>query len=129
MFPTSDTRGPKVLVVDDDAALRELMVTRLTIAGYEAYEARDGQEAMERLFDIKPAAMVLDINMPRMDGFTVLETLAGRGGIKNLRIMVLTARNQSGDVRRAIALGAHDYLAKPFKDMQFLVRMARLVRK
>lgn len=129
MFPTSDTRGPKVLVVEDDAALRELMVTRLTIAGYEPYEARDGQEAMERLFDIKPAAMVLDINMPRMDGFTVLETLTGRGGMKNLRIMVLTARNQSADVRRAIALGAHDYLAKPFKDMQFLIRMARLIRK
>jgi CheY-like chemotaxis protein len=129
MFQTSDTKGPKVLVVEDDPALRELMVTRLTLAGYEAYEARDGQEAMERLFDIRPAAMVLDINMPRMDGFTVLETLKGRGGIKNLRIMVLTARNQADDVRRAIALGAHDYLAKPFKDLQFLMRMARLVRK
>lgn len=124
-----DTKGPKVLVVEDDAALRDLLMTRLTLAGYEAFEARNGEEALERIVDIRPDAMVLDINMPRVDGFAVLETLRARGIAKSLRIMVLTARNQSDDVRRAIALGAHDYLAKPFKDVLFLVRMARLVRK
>lgn len=124
-----DTKGPKVLVVEDDAALRDLLMTRLTLAGYEAFEARNGEEALARIAELRPDAMVLDINMPRVDGFAVLETLRTRGMAKNLRIMVLTARNQADDVRRAIALGAHDYLAKPFKDMLFLIRMARLVRK
>jgi CheY-like chemotaxis protein len=129
MYNLGDTKGPRVLVVEDDPALRELLMTRLTIAGYDAHDARDGQEALDRIGELRPAAMVLDINMPRMDGFQVLQTLAGRGQLKGLRVMVLTARNQTDDVRRAIALGAHDYMAKPFKDLQFLTRMARLVRK
>lgn len=121
-------KGPRVVVAEDDPALRELLVTRLAIAGYEPFEARDGDEALQRIADVRPHALVLDINMPRMDGFTVLQTLRARD-MKNLRIMVLTARNQTEDVQKAIALGAHDYLAKPFKDLQFLMRMARLVRK
>lgn len=126
MFQT-ESKGPRVLVVEDDPALRELVVTRLTIAGYDVHEARDGEHALQRIADLRPAALVLDINMPKMDGFAVLETLKARGPNK-LRIMVLTARNQPDDVRRAIALGAHDYLAKPFKDLQLLMRVARLVR-
>lgn len=77
--------------------------------------------------EVVPAAMVLDINMPRLDGFGVLK------GMKALGIavptLVLTARNQSSDVQEALKLGASDFLAKPFQDQQLLARVGRLVRR
>lgn len=128
MYRSVESKGRRVLVVDDELTMRELLSTRLAIAGYDAHEAKDGYEALARLPDLRPSVLILDINMPRMDGFEVLENLRGRDYASGIRIMVLTARNHTADVRRAVALGAHDYLAKPFKDLQFLARMARLLR-
>ena len=71
--------------------------------------------------------MVLDINMPNLDGFGVLAELNKRPLAKQPPVLVLTARNGSDDVRRCLSLGAKDYLAKPFKDTQLLARVARLV--
>ena len=62
----------RVLVVDDDPMMMELLTTRLDLAGYESHSARNGREALARLRDLRPAGMVLDINMPEMDGFAVL---------------------------------------------------------
>jgi two-component system OmpR family response regulator len=117
-----------MLVVDDDPLVRELLTTRLSIAGYEAHHARDGFEGLNRLAELRPAGMILDINMPGLDGFDVLETLRRTNKVGSVRIMVLTARNQTADVQRAIGLGARDYLAKPFTDAQFLSRVTRLMR-
>ena len=117
-----------MLVVDDDLMMRELLTTRLAIAGYETFQARDGHEALKLIVEVRPAAMVLDINMPELDGFGVLEHLNTMGLIDSLRVMVLTARNQAADVRRALDLGARDFLTKPFSDAQFLARTARLLR-
>ena len=107
----------------------QLIVTRLAIAGYTTFQARDGQEAVRRLREVAPAAMLLDINMPLVDGFEVLSQMHRNGQTKSVAVMVLTARNQPQDVRRAIALGARDFLAKPFRDEQLLARVARLVRR
>lgn len=129
MFHTPDhRRGPRMLVVDDDPMIRELLTTRLSIAGYDAHHARDGFEGLNRLSELKPAGMILDINMPGLDGFDVLQTLRTTGRTSSVRIMVLTARNQSTDVQKAIGLGAKDYLSKPFNDAQFLSRVTRLMR-
>ena len=119
----------KVLVVEDEPAVLQLIVTRLAIAGYTTFQARDGQEAVRRLREVAPAAMLLDINMPLVDGFEVLSQMHRNGQTKSVAVMVLTARNQPQDVRRAIALGARDFLAKPFRDEQLLARVARLVRR
>ncbi len=119
----------RVLVVDDDPMVRELLTTRLTLAGYVAFQARNGHEALACLSEIRPDAMILDINMPALDGFRVLETMRATGDVEKVRVMVLTARNQKDDVQRAIRLGARDFLAKPFNDAQFLARTARLVRR
>ena len=119
----------RILVVDDDPFVLELILTRLTLAGYRTFSARDGQEAVERMADIRPEAMVLDINMPRLDGFGVLRHMAASGQSQRVATMVLTARNQPQDVQTAISLGARDYLSKPFRDDQLLARIARLLRK
>jgi two-component system OmpR family response regulator len=119
----------RILLVEDDPMVLELLQTRLEIAGYQTFLARDGVQALNVMAEVKPVAMVLDINMPRLDGFGVLNKMRESGAIARVSTMVLTARNKPDDVRQAIALGARDYLAKPFKDEVLLARVARLVRK
>lgn len=121
--------GRRVLVVDDEPAVLELVVTRLAIAGYQTYQARNGREAIQRLADVIPDGLVLDINMPVVDGFEVLLHMQRQRLTARTAVMVLTARNRPDDVARAIELGAIDFLAKPFKDTQLLVRVARLLRR
>lgn len=118
----------RLLVVDDDPMILELLVTRLDLAGYQVAAARDGHEALKRVADGHPHAMILDVNMPRLDGFGVLRHLKSTGRITTLPVMVLTARHQAGDVQEAILLGAKDFLAKPFKDNQLFLRVERLLR-
>ncbi len=120
---------PRVLVVDDDPMVLEIVTTRLALAGCSVTGARDGGAAIERIREVRPVAMVLDINMPGLDGFGVLKHMKITGAIRSIATLVLTARNRPEDVKLAIALGARDYLAKPFKDDQLLIRMARLLRK
>jgi DNA-binding response OmpR family regulator len=117
----------RVLVVEDDQIILDLITTRLDIAGYDTYFARDGFEGLKRLHELRPSALVLDLNMPRLDGFGLLRKMRQEG--LNVPTMVLTARNQPDDVRQAIGLGARDFLAKPFKDEQLLQRVGRLLRR
>ena len=124
MRPRTD--GGRLLVVDDDPMMLELLTTRLTLAGYKVLRARNGGEAITLATHERLNGMLLDINMPGLDGFGVLEGLKRHGVLKTLPVMVLTARNQGDDVRRAVALGARDFLTKPFKDQQLLTRGARL---
>lgn len=120
---------PRVLVADDDATIVELLMTRLELGGYSCFSARDGYQAMARLYEVRPVAMILDINMPRLDGFGVLRAMRQADQTCRVATMVLTARNQSTDVQEALRLGARDYMAKPFDDQVLLQRVARLVRK
>jgi two-component system OmpR family response regulator len=120
--------GRRVLVVDDEPFLLELITTRLELAGYVTRTARDGVQAMERVSDFRPEAMLLDVNMPRLDGFDVLRLMREQHLIERTPTMVLTARSASADVAKAVQLGARDYLSKPFKDEQLLARVARLLR-
>lgn len=128
MAPSARPTG-RVLVVDDDLMMRELLATRLAIAGYETFLAKDGREAIHALHEQRPDAMVLDINMPVLNGFGVLEHMQATGQVESVAVMVLTARNQAADVRQAMTLGARDFLTKPFSDTQLLARMARLMRR
>jgi two-component system OmpR family response regulator len=116
----------KVLVIEDDSNVRELIRTRLTLSGYEVQTARNGVEGLNRALCFHPDAMVLDINMPELDGFGVLERLKAKG--LRIPVLVLTARHAADDVRRAIGLGAKDYLTKPFTETQLQARVARLLR-
>lgn len=119
--------GRRILVVDDEKAIRDLVTMRLEIAGFVTSAASDGLSALARIRDFKPHAMILDINMPLMDGFGLMARM-GKDQLATLPTLVLTARGQAEDVKRAITLGARDYLSKPFKDDHLLARMARLLR-
>lgn len=119
--------APHVLIVDDDEQIRDLLRTRLELDGLHTVCANDGIEGMISLTSHRPAAMLLDVSMPRMDGFQMLEALKRTRRIPPPTLM-LTARNAAEDVRRAISLGAKDYLAKPFNDQMLLRRVRRLLR-
>ncbi len=119
----------RIFVAEDDPATLELIITRLVVAGYQTAFARDGAEALSGILNTAPHAVILDINMPYMDGFSVMQALRDHPAVSDqLPIMVLTARNEQKDVRKAVELGARDFLSKPFKDAQLLDRVARLLR-
>jgi len=122
------SRRACILVAEDDTGVRELICTRLMVAGYDTHTARNGREAVQRAHTLKPDGIVLDINMPELDGFAVLQELAGERRLKNTPVLVLTARHAEEDVKRAISLGAKDFLTKPFNDGQLIARVARLLR-
>ncbi|MBX3482608.1 response regulator transcription factor [Phenylobacterium sp.] len=124
-----EPRRRRILVVDDEPYVVELIVTRLELAGFETRASRNGQDALNRLGDFKPEAMVLDINMPVLDGFGVLAHMKAQGLSDRIPTMVLMARNSGDDVARAIGLGAKDYLAKPFRDEALIARVGRLLAR
>ena len=117
---------PSILIAEDDAEIRHLIRERLESAGYQTRLVRDGAEAMAALQGWRFAGLLLDINMPHVDGFGVLEAGPRVRGFPP--VLVLTARHDSADVKRAISLGARDYLTKPFSEAQLLARVKRLVR-
>jgi DNA-binding response OmpR family regulator len=123
----SGARERRVLVVEDDWAISDLIKTRLEIQEFRTRIAGNGLEALKAVRDFRPHAMILDIKMPLMDGFGVMTQL-GRDRMASLPTLVLTASGDADDVRRAVALGAKDYLAKPFEDPQLVAKLARLFR-
>lgn len=117
-----------ILIAEDDANIIALLTTRLGLAGYQTLKARDGWEAIDAVHSLKPAGLLLDVNMPRLDGFGVLQVLKGNHAVRHVPVMMITARNASDDIQRALRLGASDYLTKPFSDAVLLARLARLLR-
>lgn len=118
----------RILIVDDSEAVRDLLSIRLGVLGYTVQAVKDGSIALERFAEFRPDAMIVDISMPRLDGFGFLERL-GVEKVYSCPTLMLTARHADGDVRRAIELGARDFLAKPFEERQLFRRVARLTRK
>ncbi|RZJ29534.1 MAG: response regulator [Brevundimonas sp.] len=123
------TDRKRVLIAEDDGLVRETLRTRLGVAGYEVHVARTGTEALQRILAIKPDVLVLDINMPELDGFGVMEALRAEQPDLKLPIMVLSARRNEDDVKRAVALGARDYVLKAQAETDLLGRIQRLLRR
>lgn len=105
----------EVLITDDSPVLRALMVRALTIIGHKVTIAEDGQEAIDILDKFAPDLMVLDVEMPRLDGYGVLREMRRRGLFRHTRILMLTSLSKEKDWFKAYKHGAHQYLTKPFK--------------
>lgn len=117
----------KILVVDDDSAIRSTIADSLRVAGHTAIEASDGAAAIDLATRHSYDLVILDVNMPRVDGFTVLEKLRRRK--PSLPIIMLTARDEREDVVRGLRLGADDYIRKPFGLEEFLLRVSAVLRR
>ena len=116
-----------VLVVEDDPDLGDTIVTFLKEEGLEAKLARDGDQAMRMVDQLSPSAMILDLMMPRRDGFSVLRELRADGRIANLPVIVVTAIFGLSERLYATELGAADYVTKPFELDELLERVRNVL--
>lgn len=120
--------GHEVMVAENDRAVLEMLQIRLMVAGYHTSMARTGAAALTSLRSIRPAALIIDLNLPEMSGFEVLEALGSRCGKLPFPTLVMARRPSADDIQRAIRLGARDILVKPFSGADVLDRVARLLR-
>jgi DNA-binding response OmpR family regulator len=108
-----DPNHPKrILLVEDDDALANVYVTRLQAENFDVRRVANGEEALATALSYKPDLVVLDVMMPKVSGFDVLDILRNTPETANLKIIMLTALSQDSDKQRAEALGADDYLVK-----------------
>ena len=115
----------KILVVDDEPEIREMLEARLSANGYEVVTAKDGLEAVEKFSEEMPAMVILDVLMPRVDGFKVLEIIKNHASSSPVPIIMLTAKGESGNILKAQEMQATDYIIKPFKAEELLAVVKR----
>ena len=122
----NERRG-RILVVDDDRAVRESLVRALGLEGYEVTAANDGAKALDLLRSDTPDVLVLDVMMPVVDGLTVCRVL--RSEKNRVPVLMLTARTETSDRVAGLDAGADDYLPKPFALEELLARVRALIRR
>ena len=113
----------RALVVDDEADILHLIEIKLKKAGFEVVTARDGQEGLDKALTEKPDIMLVDVMMPKMDGYTVVSEVRQKLGSEAPLIIFLTAKGQEADVVKGLSSGADDYIIKPFAPRELIARI------
>jgi len=127
--PAAAEPPPLVLIADDDPAMRVLVITIMKAQGFEVAEAADGIEALDLAQRLSPAILLLDMDMPRLDGFGVLEALRRRLAGRAVPVVVVTVHDDPATEARCIELGAEDYLTKPIQPSSLVVRVRAVLRR
>ena len=117
----------QIMIIDDEAGVRELLGDALKLAGFETVSAADAMIAQTMLRTIKPDLLIVDINMPLMDGFEFIERIRGNGD--NTPALMLSARGDRADITRGLTLGADDYVTKPFGLEELVLRVRAILRR
>lgn len=115
----------KILIVDDEEKIRELIRMNLELAGYKCDEAEDGEMALEKLNKFSPDLALLDIMLPKKNGYEIAQSFIKQ----NVPIIFLTAKDSVTDKVRGLKLGADDYIVKPFESMELLARIEVVLRR
>jgi DNA-binding response OmpR family regulator len=113
----------RVLAVDDETDILRLIEIKLKKSGFEVQTAHDGEEGLEKALAEKPDLMILDVMMPKMDGFTVIARIQEQMGEDRPIIILLTSMGQEADVVKGLTSGADDYIIKPFSPRELLARI------
>jgi len=121
------SQQPKVLVIDDEPGVRELISEALSISEITAVQAADGLEALSFLRRERFDLLILDINMPKLDGLALLEKLRNEG--MSVPVLMLSARADKADINRGLRTGADDYLTKPFSIEELVLRVKAIMRR
>jgi two-component system OmpR family response regulator len=116
-----------IMIIDDEAGVRELLSDALKLAGFETVAAADAMVAQTMLRTIKPDLLIVDINMPLMDGFEFIERIRGNGD--NTPALMLSARGDRADITKGFTLGADDYVTKPFGLEELVLRVRAILRR
>ncbi len=114
----------RVLVVDDDEVIRQLIAVNLQLEGFEVETAVDGQDCLERVGEVRPDVITLDVMMPRLDGWVTAGRLREDPATSHIRVVMITARAQEHDIRRGHEIGVDAYVTKPF-DPNVLIQTVR----
>ena len=117
----------KVLIVDDEKDLVDMLKLRIEAMGYEVYSAFDGQEGLAKAREIKPDLIVLDIMMPKMNGYEVCRFLKFDDEFKDIPIIMLTARGQEADKQLGEEVGADEYITKPFDSNELVEKIKSIL--
>lgn len=118
---------PKVLVIDDEPGVRDLISEALSLSGITAVPAADGLEALSFLRRERFDLLILDINMPKLDGLALLEKLRTEG--MSVPVLMLSARADKADINQGLRIGADDYLTKPFSIEELVLRVKAIMRR
>jgi two-component system phosphate regulon response regulator PhoB len=121
--------GMRVLVVDDESDIVALVAYHLAKAGFQVATASDGVEAIDQVRRETPALVVLDLMLPGMSGFDVLESIRAEPATRAIPVLMLTARKEEPDKLRGLSLGADDYLTKPFSPAELVLRVKAILRR
>lgn len=116
----------KALIVDDDRVLADVVAFALRREGFQVIQAYDGPSALQRWADDNPDLIILDVNLPGMDGFTICQRIRHEA---DTPIIMLTVRSEDGDVVQGLDLGADDYITKPFSPSQLVARAHAVLRR
>ena len=116
---------PLVMVVDDSLTVRKITGRMLTREGYEFATAKDGVDALQQLQELKPDLILLDVEMPRMDGFEFARNVRADEATKRIPIIMITSRTADKHRNRALELGVNEYMGKPYQEEQLLALIRR----
>ncbi|WP_277209313.1 response regulator transcription factor [Isoptericola croceus] len=127
MAASSDAPEARLVVVDDEPNIRELLSTSLRFAGFEVHAAGDGTSALQLVRDTEPDLVVLDVMLPDMDGFTVTRRMRATG--RHTPVLFLTARDDTQDKIQGLTVGGDDYVTKPFSLEEVVARIRAVLRR
>ena len=121
--------APLVMVVDDSLTVRRVTQRLLERSGYEVMQAKDGVDALRQLQEVRPDVMLVDIEMPRMDGFDLTRNVRGTELTRSIPIVMITSRTADKHRRMAMELGVNAYLGKPYQDDELLALIRSYVKE
>ena len=120
------TKGTKILVVDDEKLYRHLLEINLGTEGYEVITATNGEECLDLVSKKHPDLVILDVMMPKLDGFSTLERIRQ---FSEVPVIMLTGKNEERDRVKGLDAGADDYVAKPFSATELIARVRSVLRR
>jgi DNA-binding response OmpR family regulator len=115
----------KILVIEDEEAISELIRLNLNMVGYSVAQAMDGQEGLDMIHTSNPDLILLDLMLPKIDGYDLLPEITSR----NIPVILLTAKDSLKDKVKGFSLGADDYITKPFEGMELIARIKAVLRR
>ena len=125
--PRREDGLPRVLIVDDDKVIQQLLEVNLELEGYEIAKASNGEEALSRVRDFGPDLVLLDVMMPKVDGREVCRRMKADPAMAEIPVIFLSARAQDMDVESGLELGASAYITKPFDPVELLDTVSRVL--
>jgi DNA-binding response OmpR family regulator len=123
-----DHKKVKILIADDNQNIRDALTYLLEDEGYELLLAKDGAEALQKVRDLRPDILFLDIMMPEINGYDVCRTIKADPLLKDTYVIMLTAKGQVAEQERGKEVGANEYIVKPFSPMEILAKVKSIFR-